>query len=43
MNHTALSHLCWVDNIWLFPRDTTMLQTMVDELTHSMHHNLGMH
>ena len=31
------------DNIWLFARDTTTLQTMVDEVTHSVHHNLGMH
>ena len=31
MNRTVLSHLCWVDNIWLFARDT-MFQTMVDEL-----------
>ena len=41
MNHTVLSHLCWVDNVWLFARET-VIQTMVDEPTHSMHHNLGM-
>ena len=43
MNHTAFSHLCWVDNIWLFARHTTTLQTMLEGVTHSMQHNLGMH
>ena len=36
MNRTVLSHLCWVDNIWLFAHDTTMLQAMIDDLMHSL-------
>ena len=43
MNHAVLSHLCWVDNIWLFAPNTCTLQTMVDDLTHRLHHDFGIH
>ena len=43
MDHTAFSHLCWVDNIWLFAPNTSTLQTIIDALTHRLHHDLGMH
>ena len=43
MNHTVLSHLCWVDDIWLFAPNTCTLQTMIDDLTHRLHHDLGMY
>ena len=43
MNRTVLSHPCWVDNMWLFAFDTCTLQTMIDDLTHRLHHDLGMH
>ena len=28
---TVLSHLCWVDNIWLIAHDTTVLQAVIGE------------
>ena len=42
MNHTAFRIFAGWTTSGSFAHNTTTLQTMIDDLTHSLHHNLGM-